>query len=222
MIVVKKPEELIWDFCGEHPYYRVNKLSSDFYEDIKIDPFPCTSHNMEIIKKEVEVVERHFPIGSLLQWIIIPHEFISRSNAYASYEEIWRDERKEKNKLDAWIVFCGKRTNIHPAMTKFLVSHEYGHQVDYWITHCMMEEEKSNDRDIFRKKWAEVRGIEWSNDEGYGAGRYHNSITEMIADEFRVVVMDRDTDFWQHDVYKPDSKGKDFWFEMYEKYKFKG
>lgn len=222
-IVVIKPEEIIWPFDGQ-PYYLLKALACDYGRTAQVDPFPCNTHNVDIMTEEVEKVTKAFPIGTLLQWIVLPHETTNRTNAFANHDSIYadtpeREEMKKVNKLEGSIIFSGKRANIHPAMTRFLVAHEYGHQVDYWITEVMKEEDRDAD---FRKFYAESRGLIYDNSR-YGGGNYHNSITELIADEFRIVVAGRDTDFWQHDKYPNpvDQQDRiDFWNGLKEKYSF--
>lgn len=230
-IIVKKPEELIWPFEG-HPRYNYNYEFHKYTRSIIVDPFPCTMHDPKLLAEEVEIIEDKFPIGSFLRWIILPHEVESRVNAWAQKDFIYTDDSEEqealkkRHKLDCAIVFSGKRSNIHPAMTKFLVAHEYGHIVDHWITACMKEELDSRDDRLFEKTWCEFRSVKWKDDNDYGGGRYRNSITEMIADEFRIVIGRVDIDIWQHDsIEHPLTNGgiecKNFWNGMKEKYAFK-
>lgn len=221
--IVKKPNEIVWPFKGS-PRHKIKQLGSGYFSNIEVDPFPCNTHNADILRTKIDEIEKLFPIGTLLQWISLPHEVVERVNAWAQSNQIWgdHDEIKKKHRLDASIVFSGKRANIHPAMTKFLVAHEYGHAVDSWINSIMKEEENNRDENLFHKKYAEMRGLEWKSDEDYGGGNYHDTIVEIIADDFRIVVGKTDPDFYQHSCGNPVNNWDviRFWDEMREKYGF--
>lgn len=227
-LVVKRTDEVVWPFSGE-PHYKIKRELSGYSRNVKIDPFPCIVHNLDLMRERIEFIEAAFPIGALKRWLVLPYEVTERVNAWASHDYIWsngtdpeKDLAKKKNRLELFVVFSGKRSNIHPAMTRFLVAHEYGHWVDYWITSIMKEENYSNDEEIFRKKYAEIRGIPYVDDENYGGGNYHDSLAEIIADDFRIVVGGTDVDYYQHSCTHPlkDPNVVAYWGELREKYGF--
>jgi hypothetical protein len=231
-IVEFQPEHLFWRFeTNQLPYFNLKGVANPWNgKQIPVDPFPCTPHDKALLERYQQRIEEIFPIGTLLQWVIVPFEVDTRTNAWASSTHLYSSDEQDRitktHKLEGQIVMSGKRTIIHPAMTKYLVAHEYGHQVDYWISKCMQEQMEdgtgSSDTDVFRKKYAAFRGVEFSFD--YGGGRWKNNIQEIIADDFRIAMGGTDVDFFVHDkVPHPltDNKVLDYWTELKDQYAFK-
>jgi hypothetical protein len=221
-VIQKSPTDLIWPFKGE-PYIIVNKIADTYNRNVQVDPFPCGVHDKRLVEKFVGRIEQIFPTNAILQWAIIPFETCERTNAWAQSDSIWSAEAsiKQKHKIDCLIVLSGKRPIVHPAMTEYLVAHEYGHIVDYWITACMKEETGEREEDVFRKKYAEVRGIEYQST--YGGGRWVDNIMEVIADDFRIIMGKTDPDFYLHSCTHPLSEPRiiNYWNELYDKYAIK-
>jgi hypothetical protein len=220
-------KDLIWSFSGDGPKYYVKGLTG-YGDTIDVDPFPCVSHDMNILCWEVEKTENLFKTDALLRWISIEHEIKHYTNAWASHTCIYNDndyEFRKKHKIEGTIVMSGKRTIVHPAMTKYLVAHEYGHIIDYWITACMLEESDKSDYEPFRTVYGKMRNVD-SKRGGYGGGRWVGDIAEVIADDFRVLIAGVDTDFYIHEkagVRHPLKCPEvlEFWNEMREKYETK-
>lgn len=221
-------DKLFWDFQGGNPYYQVSKTIEKYPHTIRVDPFPCSTVDPIIMEVEIERVEKMFPIGTLLKWVALPNEIEERTNAWARsegiyiYNEMDDDyELKKKHKLEGIVVISGKRTIVHPAMASYLAAHEYGHQVDYWITKLMREKDGTLSENHFRKYYAHRRGIDYR--EGYGAGRWKGNTQEVIADDFRIIMCNTDLDFWEHPYPHPFEVAglRAFWNELYEEYAFK-
>lgn len=221
-IIEFQSSDLTWDFDDKLPYFKVPNVSRSWPDSIKVDPFPCGKHNVEIAKPLIERIESIFPTKAILKWVFIPCETAGRTNAWASYTGLWKEELKKEHKIECIITLSGKRPIVHPHMTKYLVAHEYGHIVDYWISACMKEEkgENCNDENLFRKLYSEVRGVP-DNDSDYGGGRWVNNIKEIIADDFRIVLGQTDTDFYLHNSCEHPMMCPniiEFWHEMRKKY----
>lgn len=216
--------DLNWNFESGKPYFNTISYSPYKSRRINVDPFPCSQHNIELLTSHIEKIETAFPVGSCVRYYVFPFEIEGRTNAWASSMEVWDEEGKKKTPIESDIVFSGKRTIIHPAMTKYLVAHEYGHVVDKWIQHCMKKEKETNNdqEDIFHKEYADMRGIPMS--VGYGGGRWIDAIVEIIADDFRIIVGKTDIDFYPHSCTHPleSPEVKKFWKAAFKKYSFKG
>jgi hypothetical protein len=222
-------DDLIWDFSSPKPRFSIPSQARDWPSTIYVEPFPCTGIvDIELVKKEAERVQNLFPIGTLLTWFTLPLEEETRCNAWASADDLWGNEGeakiiKEKHIKEGRIGFTARRTIIHPALVKYLVAHEYGHQVDYWINaKIRLEEKLDGGSDHFRDRYAEFRKI--PNPKGYHAGEsYKNSLTEIVANDFRIVVCEQDVDIYPHYVENPHGNAeiKAFWNEIIEKYAFK-
>lgn len=186
----------------------------------KVDPFPCAAHNPKIMRQHVKETTAKFPIPAPVYWVVMPFEAESRTNAWASSGDIYKnDHPKAYNKygIEGYITFSGKRTIVHPAMTKYLVAHEYGHIVDYYIS-ARGRQAGEKDHYWFRKAYAKMRGIKYN--DSYGGGKRKDSIAEVIADDFRIAVAGVDTDFYVHTCTHPlkSAKVKKFWAGMIKKY----
>lgn len=196
--------DLRWCFDSDgKPSYLLD--TANYKSTEYVDPFPCYSHNRELVEKEVEHVETTIPLKFKPRWFILSHEGYSRTNGHAVDHQNW--ETKEPA---PYIVLVGKRICIHPAMTRYLIAHEYGHVVDYVLQHTM-----KIDSSEFRKVYAEFRGVEES---AYGARLWHKSVGEIIANDIRIAVLNREVEFWQHDCPKPDSRVTDWWQTHINKY----
>jgi len=79
-------------------------------------------------------------------------------------------------------------------MTRYLVAHEYGHCVDYWMNF----KRGSKDEVVtdFDREYAALRGVEANSD--YGALKWHRNIGELIANDFRICVCNVEPEFWPH------------------------
>lgn len=216
-IIQLKPSDLTWKSHAEHPFFDVKNVLTSYYHTIYVDPFPCASHNVDFIKKKVTMVESIFPIAAPIKYVLLPNELKERVNAMA-YQEYVDDKYKKKYKFEGTIALSGKRTIIHPAMSNYLIAHEYGHMVDYWINQSMNQEEKSENASLFRKRYAAFRGIDFNQKlTGYG---WKNNIAEVIADDFRIVMAKTDVDFFPHQCGNPakNKKVTQYWQKLKQKY----
>jgi hypothetical protein len=158
----------------------------------------------------VKQVEKAFPIGFETFYFLHSFELPDRTNGDASKNTVsWEDEDKgTKAVWEGVINLYGKRIPLHPAMTRYLVAHEYGHVVDYWINHC-----RGLKDDGFDKEYAKMRGIDCNL--LYGGRRWHSNIGEVIANDFRIAVCGVEREFWPHDCKHPDEDDnvKNWWYE---------
>ena len=108
------------------------------------------------------------------------------------------------------IVISGKRIPIMPAMTRYLVSHEYGHLVETALV-------KAKRLDI--NEYAKMRGCDSRNTEFYGGRTWHKAFGEIFANDFRIIVCDREPEFWPHPVCHPSSDKAliEWWIAQAEK-----
>lgn len=211
-----KDTDINWDWDGNYPYYYTRTPNSKYGGTyVKFDPFPCYAHDYNLIIKEIEKVEKLFPVEFETFYFIFPFESIGRTNGQAS-TNIIEYENREKNKKSTWdgvIDFFGKRIPPHPGMTRYLVSHEYSHIIDNWICREMGLEQNGLD-----KEYAKLRNIPY--DDKYGGRKWHSNIGEIIANDIRIVIFNTETEFWPHDCKHPmeDANVISYWKEMKKKY----
>jgi hypothetical protein len=203
-------DDMGWDWNESNPVFYNKTPQSSWGRHIKFDPFPCYSHKKDLVTDIAKQVEKSFPIGFNVFYFIYPNEPLERTNGTASKNTVsYEDEENRKKAVwEGTIDLYGKRIPLHPAMTRYLVSHEYGHIVDNWINHCRGLKE-----DGFDKEYAKMRGIEL--DSKYGGRRWHSNIGEIIANDFRICVTGFEKEFWPHDCKHPDEDDnvKNWWYE---------
>jgi hypothetical protein len=94
----------------------------------------------------------------------------------------------------------GKRTPIHPATTRALVAHEYGHAVDRAIASKRFSGSQPTTK--LREEYAAIRKL--PKRDYYGPGTWHEMPAELVANDFRWLVMGIEREFWPHNVPTPD------------------
>lgn len=218
-IKVISDSDVSWNWDDSHPTFYTKTSSSTWGTHVKFDPFPCYSHDSKLVKEMASVVEECFPIGFDVYYFLFPYETIGRTNGQASVNTIeYPDKEKEvKGTWDGVIELYGKRIPIHPAMTRYLVAHEYGHIIDSWICNRRSLEYNGLDED-----YAKLRGID--NNQKYGGRKWHTNVGEIIANDIRICLFNVEPEFWPHECEHPlkNQKVIDFWGEMKDKYSYKG
>lgn len=207
-----QPSDLKWGFDGKCSAHI--PVTADKWENIyNVDPFPCYSHNLELVREIAALCEKRFPTKFPTVYGILPAEDESRTNGQASKEYTHYDRATEKSDYIGVITLFGKRIPLHPAMTRYLVAHEYGHIADYHL--CFVRNLKDDGLD---EEYARVRGIE--HNSKYGGGNWHTNIGEVIANDFRISVCGIEREFWPHPYPHPDEVPAvgEWWSEMMLKY----
>lgn len=205
-----EPGDVVWPF-ESGPQYSVR--GENWPTHIKVDPFPCARHDSARTRAAIDEVSAKFPIGCSVRVVTIAHEFDSRTNGFATKHESYDEAKKEPaDRIEITIALSGKRTMVLPAMTRYLVAHEYGHAVDYWI-----DERISRGKDEFEKLYADARGVKRVS--GTSGGRWAGATTEVIADDFRILVAGVEVDFWPHPVPHPrETNMAEFWARMIDEH----
>lgn len=219
-IILIKSKDLNWQFDDTNkPYYTENNRYS-YAGMTYVDPFPCYNHNMDLVAKCVEDVEKLFPLGVAPMYYILSNEGFSRTNGQCSCQEIYDEKFKDKlpSPFEPIITLWGKRIPIMPAMTRYLIFHEYGHAVEEWVKYKLGI--KDRDRKEFLTKYCEIRGVEYRTK--YGGLNWHNNPAEIFANDFRIIIGNIENEFWPHDVEHPLECKKiiDYWNEGLFKLKY--
>lgn len=196
-------DDLVIPFDGD-PY-----LSKDGYRIYKIDTTPAYMHDASLVKKRLKLVEAAVK-GKIVckpTIYILPYETAGRTNGWAETRE--RYPKDEKHPWDGQICLIGKRIPLHPAMTRYLVSHEYGHHIEYEF---LRRAGQRPGYDILKEEYSKVRKIEAP--KYYGPGTWHVSIGEVFANDFRIIVTETEEEFWPHPYPHPlKSKQVQKWWE---------
>lgn len=198
-------KDLNWDF-DTGPEYNLKTDNAKYFRSIKVDPYPCYPHDENIIKELNKRMEDQYPIDYHIFCFILSHEGLGRTNGFADKNCIYNDWTP--NPFDGIIVMHGKRIPLHPAMTRYLFTHEAGHCYDYYICNKLKLQDSGLD-----KEYAAFREIEYC--ETYGEPNWAKNTGEVIANDIRVALFDEEYEFWPHPFSHPEDFGitkiKDYW-----------
>lgn len=221
-------DDLDWPLGSQDstPVYRCG--AGEYKRAVKVDPYPAYMHDVALVQDLVAECVEKFPLrGARASLYLVAHDFIDRINGVTYEDSIyyrddgtkWEDEipctcgcgQLTKHPGQAHtIVLAAKRIPIMPAMSRYLVAHEYGHaafsQARRLLGYREHEERK------LEEKYMALRGG-GATSERYIGGKWHVSPGEIIANDFRVLVMWREVEFWPHNVPPPtpDSAIAEWW-----------
>lgn len=171
-----------------------------------VDPFPAYPHDEAVVRETLARVEAAFPLPEPFSpwFFLLEHEFVSRMNGGegADFDYGWEppeDDPRDERHQRPWrgrVALSAKRVPPHPAMTRYLVAHEYGHVVADWLVRGRGEAQHST---TLLEEYADLRGLPPSEFQLHaGGGTWHRSIQEIFACDFRVLRTGVEVEFWPH------------------------
>lgn len=195
--VYVQPDDLRWGFDDSAPFWRTTSQIGAYGHAERVDPCRAYAHGEDLVGTEVSHVTSSFPIGVPVTFHVSPWESVGRTNGWCAQEwNYYSGDNRDEKRWEAAIALVGKRIPPMPAMTRYLVSHEYGHAVDYWL--CHVRELGSDGLD---EEYRKLRGL--GKPGHYGPGSWHENVGEVIANDFRIVVCKREREFWPHPCEHP-------------------
>lgn len=200
----------VWDFRTSAPSWRWRRHG----HMATFDPFPGYSHDTATAQAAAEHVQACCPPLWDIQVHLADREEVGRSNGYSYLDESGHYEG------DTWVqdppvglvMLSGKRVPPHPAMTRYLVGHEYGHHIEYMLVKNRGAKHAADDTVV--REYADLRGLPEESVHHGSGGRWHDSVTEVFACDFRIIVCDVERDYWPHPgIPHPDELDLSGWWD---------
>lgn len=182
-----------WSFNDSKPRWRHGMHGSV----ATFDPFPAYSHDVGEVRKAVDHVLNRWKPSWHVDLYSADREAEGRSNGFSNVHGSGHYESGEwvKDEPTGLIMLSGKRIPPHPAVTRYLVAHEYGHNVE-WMLNAQRGANYANDNTLINA-YAEMRGLDSPVHDGEG-GTWHDSAAEVFACDFRIVICQVEAEFWPH------------------------
>jgi hypothetical protein len=190
-VILHSDSDVEYPFQGD-PY--IPTQTANVY-NIAVDPFPGYAPDYDRVCDEVRHVESRFPLGINVFYHCMRHEMIYRSNGAA-----------DLTGNEGWVALSGKRIPIHPAITRSLVAHEYGH-----IVFRMIHRRAGQD---FFNQYLSIRQIDYF--DSLRPRSWHMNFEEIAVNDFRILMCDRESEYWPHNCPHPTEVAelKPFWRKL--------
>jgi hypothetical protein len=205
-VIALKPEDLEWSLQGSEGPHFYTRPRKAYKRSVSVDPFPAYAHSRDMVAEIAAQVEASFPVPYPPDYYLLPFEVTSRVNGWASHEDVWDKVTGKSTEWEPHIILSGKRIPVHPAMTRYLVAHEYGHVVD-----LVVGKKRGLTEDQFDQEYIKLRP---GSSVNYGGGRWHQNVGELIANDFRIVITGIEDEFWPHEGFshpRDTPKVREFW-----------
>lgn len=186
-IVEKTAADVVWSFTRPPKFSFGNWAGAE-----DIDPTPAYAHDMNLVKFEVGQLDNLIDVPAT--FYVTHFEGTGRTNGWASTSTDYDGDRVNGKYVDKlyYVVLNGKRIPPHPAMTRYLVAHEYGHCIQYWLENRW----GLNEGDLitaYNKAFRKVEAPAY-----YGPGTWHLTPGEHFANDFRICGAFKELEFWPH------------------------
>jgi len=194
-----------WDWDGKMQF-RASAPGSRWYANAAhtLDPAPAYGHDIDVVIDAYRRVRAAFPMADPQSpcFYLVPYEFASRTNAYSHATSLPEPDDWPEEAAPPWtgvIGLCAKRIPPMPGRTRYLVAHEYGHIAEEWIKETLLGHHRMREDQRLMDDYAVMRGLDDADfDRGATPGRWHRSIDEVFACDFRIAVCGIEPDYWPH------------------------
>jgi hypothetical protein len=199
-VIERTAADVVWPFeQSGSPYVVVGRPRGS---RTTVDPFPAYPHDAEQIGRYLDLAGGEFPVGWPLSAYVLHQETTARTNGWAQpgdYDYSGEKDARGHYPRTPCVVFPAKRIPPHPAMTRYVAVHEYGHIVEAWIVYCrtsVSEKFEDKEREL-TQEYAALRGFT-EGDVPYGGGNWHKTLGEVFANDFRILICGVEAEYWPH------------------------
>lgn len=170
------------------------------------DPFPAYRHEYaEAAVTALDVMEACPPLYDITVYLA-DREDEGRTNGWShlSRNHHVREAAAGPAGFLGVVMLAGKRIPPHPAMTRHLVAHEYGHHIE-WMLNLARGADPFDGQ--VTAEYVKARGLPESALHHGDGGTWHDSAHEVMACDFRIF-NGIEAEFWPHPgVSRPEFAG---------------
>jgi hypothetical protein len=184
-----------WDFRGGEPSWSPPRQNGRL---AVFDCFPGYRHDGAVAVRTLAVAAATWPPAWDITAYLADREETSRTNGFSHLHSSGHYEGDDWVTDDpaGTILLSGKRVPPHPAMTAYLVGHEYGHHVEWMINQANgAKVPQSHD---LAAEYLNIRHLGAASDHHGSGGNWHSSVHEILACDFRVLVLGVEARYWPH------------------------
>lgn len=214
-VIPIRSADLEWPFESSMiTFPRFRSWDGKYSRSVLVDPTPCYPHPQPLVEELVRQVTLRFPLSFDVYFYVPEYEVLERVNGWAapgSEHEKIGEQWVPRNHTSS-IILSGKKIPLHPAMTRYLVAHEYGHLVEMEIRQRLGIKRDNNEE--WDTLYRALRPNMPEEPKYYGARTWHLTTGEIFANDFRILIAEQESEFWPHaGIVRPDDSPKvmDFW-----------
>ncbi len=194
VVALRADRDLSWPWTGP-PYFSAPAPGPAFYaRQLQVDPFPCYPHDQALATATLERCLGRYDLAAPVVLVLLDREGLDRVNGHCDIEHDYSAEGKAARRWGAQIVLWGKRVPPHPAMTRYLVAHEFGHAV----AQAVAVRRGLKDVDALYREYRRLRPARRRDPRAYGGATWAGSAAEIFANDFRICAVGVEAEFWPH------------------------
>lgn len=204
------PTRLLWSGEGDPRVVEPPAAPWASARTLRVDPVPAYAHEVAAVRAEAATLAKLFPLRAPVQISIVGWEGRHRTNGECEIAYDYHSTAAVRP-WAACIRLWGKRIPPHPAMTRYLVAHEYGHAVERAVADRL----ELGETDQLLRAYRQVRPV--PRRAPGGGPTWHTSVAEIFANDFRILVAKVELEFWPHaTTARPEQFPKlmDWWVEQ--------